>query len=465
MELKSKFSGKSIAALAFQALTDHNGVIAIWNWMKKLKLRPNVELFWWRLYNDAIPSNDFLFIRRLSIFSGCPRGCEEDENGCHIAGKCGKLRDVISILNSWGFKVPFFANLHECLEGLKMLFGKNSFIANMYCITTWLVWKSRCKLIHDGIEDSLNSLAANVVSTATEWMFEAQGIINQGDNFNIIKLLQSAMRTWKSKGESVRDCSKDDSYYWSVNASLGVQRFTQVVTSFNALGMELMNAEMVNKILYYLHTIYDAKITAIIESKDLNIYSIDNLLGLLITYEQEVSQRKIDTGEPRREKNIALKRKQKRCQHWNRGKFNRNAKVSNDVICYECKKPGHIKTECPKLKATPNKEKVEEKPIVKKGKKNFQRAFEADSASDSSETEKEEINITPLLSIMTFLIMSKEPIDEAQLILDYLYGLSDIGHVEHKRKKNIALGHLVAYILDKKYNLVHPDQELEEVLY
>ncbi|KAI0522355.1 hypothetical protein KFK09_004734 [Dendrobium nobile] len=167
MELKTKFSGKSIAALDFQALTDNNGRTAIWNWMKKLKLRPNVELFWWRLCNVAIPSNDFLFRRRLSIFSGCPRGCEEDENGCHIAGKCGKLRDVISILNSWGFKLPFFANLHECLEGLKKLVGKDSFIANMYCTTTWLVWKSICKLIHDGIEDSLNSLAARAVSTAT----------------------------------------------------------------------------------------------------------------------------------------------------------------------------------------------------------------------------------------------------------------------------------------------------------
>ncbi|KAI0492164.1 hypothetical protein KFK09_026430 [Dendrobium nobile] len=52
--------------------------------------------------------------------------------------------------------------------------------------------------------------------------------------------------------------------------------------------------------------------------------------------------------------------------------------------------PGHIKTECPKLKATPSKEKVEEEPIVKKSKMKFQRALWADSASDSSETEKEE---------------------------------------------------------------------------
>ncbi|PKU79453.1 hypothetical protein MA16_Dca000798 [Dendrobium catenatum] len=75
------------------------------------------------------------------------------------------------------------------------------------------------------------------------------------------------------------------------------------------------------------------------------------------------------------------------------------------------------------------------------------------------------INITLLLSMVTFLITTKEALDETQLILDYLYGLSKIGHVEHKRKKNIALGHIVAYILEKKYNLVHLDQEFEEPLY
>ncbi|KAI0496347.1 hypothetical protein KFK09_022663 [Dendrobium nobile] len=56
----------------------------------------------------------------------------------------------------------------------------------------------------------------------------------------------------------------------------------------------------------------------------------------------------------------------------------------------EERKPSHIKTDCPKLKATPSKEKVEEKPIIKNGKKKFQRAFWADSASDSSKTEKDE---------------------------------------------------------------------------
>ncbi|PKU72384.1 hypothetical protein MA16_Dca023604 [Dendrobium catenatum] len=77
----------------------------------------------------------------------------------------------------------------------------------------------------------------------------------------------------------------------------------------------------------------------------------------------------------------------------------------------------------------------------------------------------ERVNITPLLSTVTYMIMTRQPIDEAQLLIYYIYCLSEIGHVDHKRKKNIALGHLIFYILEKKYDLIHPVQDFEEPLY
>ncbi|KAL0904656.1 hypothetical protein M5K25_026785 [Dendrobium thyrsiflorum] len=52
------------------------------------------------------------------------------------------------------------------------------------------------------------------------------------------------------------------------------------------------------------------------------------------------------------------------------------------------------------------------------------------------------VNMIPLLSLVTHLIMSDKPFDEAQLILDYIRSLTDIRHPQTKRKKNIALGHL-----------------------
>ncbi|KAL0905968.1 hypothetical protein M5K25_024423 [Dendrobium thyrsiflorum] len=75
------------------------------------------------------------------------------------------------------------------------------------------------------------------------------------------------------------------------------------------------------------------------------------------------------------------------------------------------------------------------------------------------------VNITPLLSLVTHLIMTNTPFDEAQLILDYIHSLSDIRHPQTKRKKNIALGHLVCYILEKKYNLIYPEPPTEEPIF
>ncbi|KAL0916151.1 hypothetical protein M5K25_013640 [Dendrobium thyrsiflorum] len=75
------------------------------------------------------------------------------------------------------------------------------------------------------------------------------------------------------------------------------------------------------------------------------------------------------------------------------------------------------------------------------------------------------INMTPLLSCVTYLIMIDMPFDEAQLILDYLQSLTDIRHPSTKRKKNIALGHLVCYILEKKYSLIHPNPPTEEPIF
>ncbi|PKU86817.1 Retrovirus-related Pol polyprotein from transposon TNT 1-94 [Dendrobium catenatum] len=176
-------------------------------------------------------------------------------------------------------------------------------------------------------------------------------------------------------------------------------RFTQIVTSLHALGRELTNYERVNKILRCLPSSFDAKITTIIESKDLNTYSIDNLLGSLIAYEQGVNQRNLDVGVKKMKKTMALKdnnldtdssgfknndvafitrqfksflrKNNKYHQKWKRGKDSINYKNSSDVVCFEYKKLGHVKADCPTLKKHPSKEKGEEKPIYMKDNKRF----------------------------------------------------------------------------------------------
>ncbi|PKU80058.1 hypothetical protein MA16_Dca027140 [Dendrobium catenatum] len=174
-------------------------------------------------------------------------------------------------------------------------------------------------------------------------------------------------------------------------------RFTQIVTSLYALGRELTDFKKVNKFLRCLPSYFDVKITVITKYKYLNTYSIDNLLGSLIAYEKGVNQRNLDACEKKKEKTIALKanetntdsfgsesdevafitikfknslrKSHKHHQSWKRGKDSKNFKGSFDLVCYECRKPGHVKADYPTLKEHPSMEKDEEKPKFMKDKK------------------------------------------------------------------------------------------------
>ncbi|WRX24196.1 zinc finger protein [Theobroma cacao] len=166
------------------------------------------------------------------------------------------------------------------------------------------------------------------------------------------------------------------------------------------------------------------KVTAIREAKDLNVITLDEICGSLLTHELELKE---EEEEDRREakekkKSIALKanifeeeleelscdddgelalvaRKfkklmGKRNQRLARRGFRkdqgaswkiRNKNDSNkkdELICYECKKPGHFKSECPLLKdETPKKN--------KKSKKAMVAAAWSDNDTSSSETNGE----------------------------------------------------------------------------
>ncbi|CAL9121338.1 unnamed protein product [Musa textilis] len=62
-------------------------------------------------------------------------------------------------------------------------------------------------------------------------------------------------------------------------------RFTDVVNSLKSLGKYFSNFKLTNKILRSLPKSWDPKITVIQESKDLNVYSLEELIGSLLTYE------------------------------------------------------------------------------------------------------------------------------------------------------------------------------------
>ncbi|KAH9763009.1 hypothetical protein KPL70_001028 [Citrus sinensis] len=148
-----------------------------------------------------------------------------------------------------------------------------------------------------------------------------------------------------------------------------ISRFTDIVNTLGALGKTFSNSEKVKKIIRSLPKEWRLKRTAIEEAKDLNILPIDDLIGSRISYEEDLAAEK---GHEEKKKNIALKAskhesdeesemdneelarrfrkfyKKNNEQRKFRGYKNKKEK-KEPITCYEYKKPGHIRPECPFL--------------------------------------------------------------------------------------------------------------------
>ncbi|KAH9770099.1 Integrase catalytic domain-containing protein [Citrus sinensis] len=147
-------------------------------------------------------------------------------------------------------------------------------------------------------------------------------------------------------------------------------RFTDIVNTLSALGKTFSNSEKVKKINRSLPKEWRPKRTAIEEAKDLNTLPLDDLIGSLISYEEDLAAEK---GHEEKKKSIALKaskyesdgesepddeelamlarrfrkffKKTGELRNFRNLKNHREKKEA--ITCYECKKPGHIRSECP----------------------------------------------------------------------------------------------------------------------
>ena len=80
-------------------------------------------------------------------------------------------------------------------------------------------------------------------------------------------------------------------------------RFTDIVNTLRALGKTVSNSEKVKKIIRLLPKEQRPKRTAIEEAKDLNTLPIDDLIGSLISYEEDLA---VERDNEEKKKNIAL---------------------------------------------------------------------------------------------------------------------------------------------------------------
>ncbi|KAG8481173.1 hypothetical protein CXB51_025985 [Gossypium anomalum] len=66
-------------------------------------------------------------------------------------------------------------------------------------------------------------------------------------------------------------------------------RFTHIINGLKALRKIYPNKEMVKKMLNSLPKSWGPKVTAIEESKDINLLSLDELIGSFLTYEMKIN--------------------------------------------------------------------------------------------------------------------------------------------------------------------------------
>ncbi|PKU72931.1 hypothetical protein MA16_Dca007494 [Dendrobium catenatum] len=87
---------------------------------------------------------------------------DDDQLGPWI--QCNKLRDVLLILDKWGFTLPLVDSLDEVMELLSGLISLNLNLGQIYCYTVYQVWRARNDFKHIRTNRSPLSIAATVLS-------------------------------------------------------------------------------------------------------------------------------------------------------------------------------------------------------------------------------------------------------------------------------------------------------------
>ncbi|GAV58255.1 zf-CCHC domain-containing protein/UBN2 domain-containing protein, partial [Cephalotus follicularis] len=235
-----------------------------------------------------------------------------------------------------------------------------------------------------------------------------------------------------------------------------------IINSLKNLGKSYSNQELVRKILRCLPKSWTPKVTAIEEAKDLSTLPLEQLIGSLMTH--ETTMKNHEHVETKKKKPIALKASKENSESDEEGdmalitsqfkkflksqkgkkalkKFPHNVESSKkeEPTCYECKKSGHFKSDCPNLK---KKEKFNKEHSKKK------KAMVAVTGLNYSEEESDEE-----VANIAFMAIEEENEDEVNFTFDELQNAYEnlFNEYENVCLKNKSL----------KKNVISMSKELE----
>ncbi|GAV79094.1 zf-CCHC domain-containing protein/UBN2 domain-containing protein [Cephalotus follicularis] len=175
---------------------------------------------------------------------------------------------------------------------------------------------------------------------------------------------------------------------------------------------------MVRKILRCLPKSWMPKVTAIEEAKDLNTLPLEELLGSLMTHEMTIKNHEDDEEQDKKKKKVIafkssttdssgedsddemalitrrfkkyLAKKKFGNKHFKKTLPSKSETKKEEIICFECNKPGHYKSECPRLKKA--------KDTIKKKKAMLATWLDSDESS-SEEEDNQEVAQLALMAI------------------------------------------------------------------
>ncbi|GAV85129.1 LOW QUALITY PROTEIN: zf-CCHC domain-containing protein/UBN2 domain-containing protein, partial [Cephalotus follicularis] len=166
-----------------------------------------------------------------------------------------------------------------------------------------------------------------------------------------------------------------------------------IINALQALDKTYSNSEMVKKILRCLPRTWMPKVTAIEEAKNLNVLALEDLLGSLMTHELSMQKKDDDEeNEKKKKKIVALKSSQTEDSEDDDDEelaFITRSKLE-EIICFECNKLGHYKSNCPRLK---------KKYLYKKKKKAMIATWDNSDESSSDEDSNEEVAQIALMAL------------------------------------------------------------------
>ncbi|XP_050238279.1 uncharacterized protein LOC126687766 [Mercurialis annua] len=169
-------------------------------------------------------------------------------------------------------------------------------------------------------------------------------------------------------------------------------RFSDIINGLKSLGENFIDEQLMIKILRSLLEKWESKTTAIIEAKNLKNYSFDELMGsdeeiALMTKRSIEMYRKGD------------KRYRNNMKKFIKGKVDLEG---SDGLCFGCNRPGHFKTDCPKLKRTSKSDKP---------KKGLAASSDYDDSDTGNEDKPEEKANLYLMAIETGANSSETNVD------------------------------------------------------